>query len=310
MKGQKKVRYPAKTWFAAEKFFKVIRGAQEKGSNIKLNVDGDMFLISNVWAYNKQRYTGIHQVNGLNYVISNSGVNLDDGEWDVLIDNFQAIKDICDGKKAQLRGVKRKYEMSDLITVYTPKWFIGMKEVNLGPSVDYFTDEDAHIAGMAMEPQEGRDYAKGDGIPMLQIMVDECEPISSVDMMYLIYLYAIDAKIKWLIKDRCEACQVKSDSQSDHCESGNCLDEAFDFVDFFLKEVKSELSSYELMNIFDAAREKIKARPIYSKHLAEAAIKWVSDDLITKDLRLGLNNPTLKPIMNIIKDVYELVNIN
>ena len=63
MKGNKKVRYPAKTWFAAEKFFKVVSGAQEKGTNVKLNVDGDMFLISNVWTCNNQRYTGIHQVN-------------------------------------------------------------------------------------------------------------------------------------------------------------------------------------------------------------------------------------------------------
>ena len=88
MKGKKKVRYPAKTWFAAEKFFKVVSGAQEKGTNVKLNVDGDMFLISNVWTYNHQRYTGIRQVNGLNYVASNSGVNLDDDEWSVLMDNF------------------------------------------------------------------------------------------------------------------------------------------------------------------------------------------------------------------------------
>ena len=125
---------------------------------------------------------------------------MDDDEWDVLMDNFQAIKDILDGKKAQLCGVKRKYEMSELITVYTPKWFIGMKQLNLGRSVDYFTDGDARVAGMAMEPQEGRDYDKGAGIPMLQIMVDEREPMSSVDMMYLIYLYTIDAKINGLLK--------------------------------------------------------------------------------------------------------------
>ena len=187
MKGKKKVRYPAKTWFAAEKFFKVMSGAQEKGTNVKLNVDGDMFLISNVWTYNKQRYTGIHQVNGLNYVASNSGVNLDDDEWSVLMDNFQAMKDLLSGKKAQLWGVKRKFEESDTITVFTPKWFIGMKELIMGPSVDYFSEDDARNAGMAMKPQEGHDFPKGSGIPMLQIMEEEREPMDTVDMMYLIF---------------------------------------------------------------------------------------------------------------------------
>ena len=141
MKGKKKVRYPAKTWLAAEKFFKVVSGAQERGTNVKLNVDGDMFLISNVWAYNKLRYTGIHQVNGLNYVASNSGVNLDDDEWAVLLDNFGAIKDLLRGKKAELRGVKRKFEESDTITMFTPKWFLGMNELKVTPVTVYYFSE-------------------------------------------------------------------------------------------------------------------------------------------------------------------------
>ena len=48
------------------------------------------------------RVTGIHQVNNLNYVISDSGVNLDDDEWSILMDNFKGIKDILGGKKAHL----------------------------------------------------------------------------------------------------------------------------------------------------------------------------------------------------------------
>ena len=92
MKGDKKVKYEAKTWLAAERYFKTVSNAQVKGTNAKLNIIGDMFLITNDWAYNKQRYTGIHQVNNLNYVISDSGVNLDDDEWSILMDNFKESK--------------------------------------------------------------------------------------------------------------------------------------------------------------------------------------------------------------------------
>ena len=310
MKGKKKVRYPAKTWLAAEKFFKIVSGAKEQGTNVKLNVDGDMFLISNVWSYNKQRYTGIHQVNGLNYVTSNSGVNLDDDEWSVLMDNFSAVKDLLHGKKAQLRGVKRKFEESDSITVFTPKWFIGMKELVTGPSVDYFSEDDARNAGMAMEPQEGRDFPKGSGIPILQIMEDEREPMNPADMMYLIFLFVIDKKIAKKIKDDCEACQVGSDSQADHCKSGNCLDEGFDYTDMYHKQVKSEVSSYELVNVFDATRAKMKAKPINSKCLATAALKWLSDNTILKDLQDSYGSVILRPFMDIVSDVYEVVNVN
>ena len=310
MKGKKKVRYPAKTWLAAEKFFKVVSGAREKGTNVKLNVDGDMFLISNVWTYNNQRYTGIHQVNGLNYVASNSGVNLDDDEWSVLMDNFQAVKDLLRGRKAQLRGVKRKFEESDTITVFTPKWFIGMKELIMGPSVDYFSEDDARNAGMAMEPQEGRDFPKGSGIPILQIMEDEREPMDAVDMMYLILLFVMDKKIAKKVKDECEACQVDSDSQADHCKTGNCLDEGFDYADMYHKQVKSGLNSCELVNVFDATRVKMKAKPINSKSLATAALKWVSDHVVLTDLQNGYGSVVLRPFMDIVSDVYDIVNVN
>ena len=40
---------------------------------------------------------------------------LDDDEWSVLMDNFQAVKDLLRGKKAQLQGVKRKFEEVTLL---------------------------------------------------------------------------------------------------------------------------------------------------------------------------------------------------
>ena len=307
MKGAKKVKYEANTWLAAEKFFKTVANAQAKGTNVKLNVAGNMFLISNVWAYNQQRYTGIHEVNNLNYVISNSGVNLDDDEWSVLMDNFQGIKDILNGKKAHLRGIKRKCDINDEVTVYTPKWFLGMKPMNNGPLVDYYSEEDAHNAGMAMEPQLGRDYPKGSGVPMLEIVEHQREPMDEVDMMYLIFLYTIDRKIQQKVKDQCEACQVHSDSQADHCKSSNCLDEEFNYIEMFYKIVKAELNTCDLVNIFDVTRMQMNVKPVNSKILARAAIKWVPDDLILKDLQTSFGDVFLKPVMDMIRDGYDAV---
>ena len=307
MKGEKKVKYDAKTWFTAEKFFKSVTSAQAKGTNVKLNVIGDMFLISNVWSYNKQRYTGIHQVNNLNYVISTSGVNLDDDEWSVLMDNFQGIKDILNCKKAHLCGVKRKCDMNDEVTVYTPKWFLGMKPMDTGPLVDYYSEDDARNAGMAVEPQQGRDYLKGTGVPMLEIVEHQRKPMDEVDMMYLIFLYVIDRKIQQKAKDQCEACRVRSDSQSDHCKSGNCLDEEFDFIEMFLKDVKKDLSACDLVNIFDVTCMQMNVKPVNSKLLAQAAMKWVPEDLILKDLHTGFDDVLLKPVVDLIREGYDAV---
>ena len=265
MKGDKKVKYEAKTWLATERYFKTVSNAQAKVTNAKLNIIRDMFLITNVWAYNKQRYTGIHQVNNLNYVISNSGVNLDDDEWSILMDNFKEIKDILDGKKAHLRGVKRKCDMNDEVTVYTLKWFLGMKPLNLGPSVEYYSEEDSHNAGMAMESQAGHDFPKGSGLPMLKIDEHQHQPMDEVDMMYLIFLYTIDRNIQKKVKDQCEACRVQSNAQSDHCQSGNCLDEDFDYIEMFYKTKKDELNTCDLVNIFDVVCMQMNVKPVNSK---------------------------------------------
>ena len=107
--------------------------------------------------------------------------------------------------------------MNDEVTMYTPKWFLGMKPLNLGPSVEYYSEEDARNAGMAMEPQAGHDFLKGLGLPMLEINEHQHQPMDEGDMMYLIFLYTIDRNIQKKVKDQCKACCVQSNVQSDHC---------------------------------------------------------------------------------------------
>ena len=213
-------------------------------------------------------------------------------------------------EKHSLGVLRRKSEESDTITVFTPKWFIGMKELIMGPLVDYFSEDNAHNAGMALEPQEGRDFPKGSGIPMLQIMEDECEPMYAVVMMYLIFLFVMDKKIAKKVKHECEACQVDSDSQADHCENGNCLDEGFIYAEMYDKQIKSGLSSCELVNVFDATRARMKVKPINSKCLATAALKWLSDDVVLTDLQNGYGSVVLRQFMDIVSDIYDIVNVN
>ena len=221
------------------------------------------------------------------------------------MDNFKGIKDILGGKKAHLRGVKRKCDMNDEVTMYTPKWFLGMKPLNLGPSVEYYSEEDARNAGMAMELQAGHDFPKGSGLPMLKIDEHQHQPMDEVDMMYLIFLYTIDRNIQKKVKDQCEACRVQSNAQSDHFKSGNCLDEDFDYIEMFYKTVKDELNTCNLVNIFDVVRMQMNVKPVNSKILAKAAIKWVADDLILKDLQTGFGDAFVKPVMEMIRDGYD-----
>ena len=46
--------------------------------------------------------------------------------------------------------------------------------------------------------------------------------------MNLVLIESMDKFIHDECKANCEACQVNSDSQFDHCKRGNCLDEDID----------------------------------------------------------------------------------
>ena len=120
----------------------------------------------------------------------------------------------------------------------------------------------------------------------------------------------MDKKIVEKVKDECEDCQVDSDSQADHCKTGNCLDEGSDYAEMYHKQVKSGLSSYEVVHVFDATHAKMKAKPINSKCLATVALKWLSDNVILKDLQNGYGSVVLRLFMDIVSDVYDVVNVN
>ena len=269
-----------------------------------------MFLISNVWAFNQQRYTGIHQLKADGMVIKNSGVNLDSEEWFVLMENFEAIRELLDGKHGELRGVKRKFDEENensLITVYTPKWYLNGQPLSKGVSVEYFTYEDARQNGVKSKPEEGIDFGFGAGEPVMQIQTSQRPPMDEPSLMYLVYLYILDKKIKKIITENCEACQVGSDSQLAHAESGNCMDEELDFVKMYFFQGKKGIPTYDLVNVFDSVRYKLGLKRVYSTSLAKAAESWIGEEVLLKDLRKGYSDEYLQPVMDIIKGIADIV---
>ena len=66
------------------------------------------------------------------------------------------------------------------------------------------------------------------------------QPPEDTDLMYLVLLEITEKKILGETKANCEACQINSDSQFDHCESRNCLDEETNHVALYTAEAKKK----------------------------------------------------------------------
>ena len=66
------------------------------------------------------------------------------------------------------------------------------------------------------------------------------QPPEDTHLMILVLVETIDKMIEDECKANCEACQVNSDSQFDHCREGNCLDEDLDHAELYARPARKK----------------------------------------------------------------------
>ena len=94
-------------------------------------------------------------------------------------------------------------------------------------------------------------------------------------LMNLVLVETMNKLIEAETKANCEACQVNSDSQFDHCRSGNCLDEDISQFDMYFILAHQKIKTNILMNVFDQTRKKLGLKPILSTQLAKCALAFI-----------------------------------
>ena len=67
------------------------------------------------------------------------------------------------------------------------------------------------------------DYPQKDVLPEMLVDCELRQPPEDTHLMNLVLVETMDKMIEDECKANCEACQVNSDSQFDHCGEGNCL---------------------------------------------------------------------------------------
>ena len=127
---RKTVSYGYDIWRKAEQYFSTIEQAKLKGSDVKIHLGGEMFLVSSIWGEYQKRYTGIHGFDLGGFVISNTGINLDDDEWGMLTFNFENIKEAFTGRKDALKDIfTRPKQDPNIVKVYKAEWYLNGKMI-------------------------------------------------------------------------------------------------------------------------------------------------------------------------------------
>ena len=121
-------------------------------------------------------------------------------------------------------------------------------------------------------------------------------------LMNLVLAETMNKMIEGETKANCEACQVNSDSQFDHCKSGNCLDEDLNLFDIYVLPAHKKIQINILMNVFDQVRKEMGLKPIMSTQLAKCALAYIPKFHIVNQLQdVVLHNSTL---MEVVQSAY------
>ena len=291
----------------AEKYFSTIQQSKLNGSSVKIHVCGDMYLVSDMWGEYKKRYTGIHGFNVMGGVKPLSGVNMDDDEWNTLTFNFLCVKDALNGKTDALKDIfTPPKDVTDMIKVYKAEWYVNGKLItNTESGREFYSREKAVNDAECRKPEPGIDYPQKDVSPEIHVDCELRHPPEDTHLMNLVLIESMDRMINFECKANCEACQVNSDSQFDHCRSGNCLDEDIDQTELYAEPARKRIKVNDLMKVFDQVRAEIGAKPILSKQLAKGALAWISNEKLVHQIQdVEVHN---NPLMNVVRNVHNNV---
>ena len=306
---KKTVSYSFDIWRKAENYFKMLEQVKLKGSEVKIHLCGEMFLVSSIWGEYQKRYTGIQGFDLAGNVIRNSGVNMDDDEWGMLSYNFDSIKEAFAGKKDALKNIfTRPKEDPNIVQVYKAEWYLNGKMItNPDSGREFFSRSKAEQYALCRKPVPGVDYPQKDVHAELRVDCEVRPAPADTLLMNLVLVEVLNKMIEAETKAKCEACQINSDSQFDHCRSGNCLDEDLDQFDMYFEPAHKKISINILMNVFDQVRKDIGLKPILSSQLAKCALAFIPKLQICNQMQdVVLLNSTL---MDVVQSAYISVTI-
>ena len=300
----KEVPYMFDVWRKAEEYFSTIEQAKLKGSEVKIHLGGELFLVSNIWGEYQKRYTGIHAFDLAGNVKVKSGVNLDDDEWSMLTFNFGSIKEAFAGKKDALKNIfTRPKEDMNIVRVYKAEWYVnGDMIINSESGREFFSRKKAEENALCRKPVPGEDYPQKHVQPELRVDCEVRPAPEETLLMNFVLVETMNKIIETETKANCEACQVNSDSQFDHCRTGNCLDEDLNQYDAYLGEGYKKIEISTLMNVFDQLQKDIGFKPIMSTQLAKCALTYIPRAQLVNQMQdVVLHNSTL---MDAVRNAY------
>ena len=164
-------------------------------------------MASAIWGDDGRRWTGIHVFSVYGLVKPKSGVNMDEMEWAMLVENFPKVKEVLKGKTVDLSACTRSADYEEYNKMYATLWFVDDKPLNNTTPILFYCEEEAKSV-VYSKPVRGVNYPENGPEPQLRIETLSKSPPDSTFLMNLIMVHMVNRTILYLFKKNCEACQI------------------------------------------------------------------------------------------------------
>lgn len=301
----KRITMANRVWVELQKHIDKVKAAREDGRQLKLQLFAEKYLILEKFHANGLWYIGVHDLSPAGTIIPFTGLNFDDSEWEMLVNNIKNINTMLRGSEDG-KGKKRNVDgkaVSNEIMMFKWKWLLGKKK--LAESViGFYSEDDCKRDAERFTPILGTDYTS-EKSPTLVCDKFWGPPPDKFLLMRQVYVYMLAKFIQEIARANCDGCKDGSGSQERHMVVGGCLDEGIDHTKEYYEQSKNKCTPALLVSVFDAVRRQIGAEPLTARVIAEAAITYLSD---TYCISL-MASPTDRSYININMLLDSLVDI-
>ena len=283
----KKISISATIWKEMLKHLDKVEQAKTDGKSLRLELNGSKHLTLEKFSGNGIWYTGVHDLTPSGTIIPLSGLNFDEAEWQKLMELKGEISEALEVQSNQ--ATKRDHSGNQVgrdVLMYRWKWVVSKKKAVVG-ELCFFSEEDCKVDASFNQPPGEKN----------SLLIEKVwgPPPAKCKHMQQVFLHLFCQRVEEVVKQKCEGCQVNSDSQKDHMGVSGCLDEDSDHASLFCSEALEKITKHDLISLFEKSRRNIGANSTYSEIYAEGVMFYMTPKYILEVNKLpgGKNKPLL-----------------
>jgi len=281
------------------------------GKQERIHLYDRRFLIVSQFA--GRWYIGLHTLSPNDKIIPTVALNFNMNEWAKLMEkkdmiNEQIVKLQRRNREDKSESNYPKKKKQQEVQVFVWKWYNeegnGSKHLLNESDVPFFTKEDCSVDAWNNYPDG---YDTSAQCITLEIVEKFSPPPHCLFVIRECYISLMKYFFTQAVTKGCEACQVGSDSQSDHAKYYGCIDPCTDHWNLYFDDVFEKTDENKIFRLYNTVKRFVGiTQDIFSTQYIKAARFYIPKEAVIQ--WINNPNPRSRNITMVVGDALHIFN--